>query len=139
MDILSYAAMLMKDLKKDFLKISERLQRYAYKTSKLHMVFISESSGKVMTNIVVMGFGIRKKKEVIFYLNDEMTFTKTMFQRYHIPWYHDEIQKTVLLDYNIYHLKIIKREDCIKRMSGIHLAIPVFSKGYRPKQGKVVP
>ena len=27
----------------------------------------------------------------------------------------------------------------IKRMSGIHLAIPVFSKGYRPKQGKVAP
>ena len=26
-----------------------------------------------------------------------------------------------------------------KRMSGIHLAIIVFSKGYRPKQGKVVP
>ena len=26
-----------------------------------------------------------------------------------------------------------------KRMSGIHLAIPVFSKGYRQKQGKVVP
>lgn len=27
----------------------------------------------------------------------------------------------------------------MKRMSGIHIAIPVFSKGYRPKQGKVVP
>ena len=27
----------------------------------------------------------------------------------------------------------------LKRMSGIHLAIPVFSKGYRLKQGKVVP
>ena len=27
----------------------------------------------------------------------------------------------------------------IKRMSGIHLAIQVFSKGYRPKQGKVAP
>ena len=27
----------------------------------------------------------------------------------------------------------------IKRMSGIHIAILVFSKGYRPKQGKVVP
>ena len=27
----------------------------------------------------------------------------------------------------------------LKRMSGIHLAIPVFSKGYRPKQGKVAP
>ena len=26
-----------------------------------------------------------------------------------------------------------------KRMSGIHIAIPVFSKGYRPKQGKVAP
>ena len=26
-----------------------------------------------------------------------------------------------------------------KRMSGIHLAIQVFSKGYRPKQGKVAP
>lgn len=26
-----------------------------------------------------------------------------------------------------------------ERMSGIHLAIPVFSKGYRPKQGKVAP
>ena len=29
--------------------------------------------------------------------------------------------------------------DTVKRMSGIHLAIPVFSKGYRPKQGKVAP
>ena len=27
----------------------------------------------------------------------------------------------------------------LKMMSGIHLAIPVFSKGYRPKQGKVAP
>ena len=26
-----------------------------------------------------------------------------------------------------------------KRMSGIHIAIQVFSKGYRPKQGKVAP
>ena len=31
------------------------------------------------------------------------------------------------------------RRHGLKRMSGIHLAIPVFSKGYRPKQGKVVP
>ena len=30
-------------------------------------------------------------------------------------------------------------KDQHKRMSGIHLAIPVFSKGYRPKQGKVAP
>ena len=27
----------------------------------------------------------------------------------------------------------------IKSMSGMHLAVPVFSKGYRLKQGKVVP
>ncbi|WP_205906128.1 hypothetical protein, partial [Desulfovibrio piger] len=34
----------------------------------------------------------------------------------------------------------LERGQCLllpKRMSGIHLAIPVFSKGYRPKQGKV--
>lgn len=31
------------------------------------------------------------------------------------------------------------KNDGDKRMSGIHLAIPVFSKGYRLKQGKVVP
>ena len=33
--------------------------------------------------------------------------------------------------------KHIKLDD--KRMSGIHIAILVFSKGYRPKQGKVAP
>ena len=33
--------------------------------------------------------------------------------------------------------KHIKLDD--KRMSGIYIAIPVFSKGYRPKQGKVAP
>lgn len=32
-----------------------------------------------------------------------------------------------------------RKELATKRMSGIHLAIPVFSKGYRQKQGKVVP
>ena len=31
------------------------------------------------------------------------------------------------------------RDVLAKRMSGIHLAIQVFSKGYRPKQGKVAP
>ena len=35
---------------------------------------------------------------------------------------------------------IIKKHiSTAKRMSGIHLAMPVFSKGYRPKQGKAVP
>lgn len=34
---------------------------------------------------------------------------------------------------------VTKEDGDIKRMSGIHLAIPVFSKGYRQKQGKVVP
>ena len=33
----------------------------------------------------------------------------------------------------------IETELALKRMSGIHLAMPVFSKGYRPKQGKAVP
>ena len=38
-----------------------------------------------------------------------------------------------------YILMGLKPQDQSKRMSGIHLAIPVFSKGYRPKQGKVAP
>ena len=59
-----------------------------------------------------------KKKEVIFHLNNKMTFAKTMFQRHHIPWYHDDIQETVLLNYNLYHLKMIKREDRIKSVFG---------------------
>ena len=29
--------------------------------------------------------------------------------------------------------------NALKSMSGMHLAVPVFSKGYRPKQGKVAP
>ena len=37
------------------------------------------------------------------------------------------------------HVYEIISEDQVNRMSGIHLAIPVFSKGYRPKQGKVAP
>ena len=41
------------------------------------------------------------------------------------------------LQYTILQLNF--PELIIKRMSGIHLAIPVFSKGYRQKQGKVVP
>ena len=36
-------------------------------------------------------------------------------------------------------LMIFDKHANLKRMSGIHLAIPVFSKGYRPKQGKVAP
>ena len=34
---------------------------------------------------------------------------------------------------------ILALEAEVMRMSGIHLAMPVFSKGYRPKQGKAVP
>ena len=34
---------------------------------------------------------------------------------------------------------VIPFADLSKRMSGIYIAIPVFSKGYRPKQGKVAP
>lgn len=39
----------------------------------------------------------------------------------------------------IYECKLSTLDALAKRMSGIHLAIPVFSKGYRPKQGKVAP
>ena len=62
-----------------------------------------------------------------------------------------EEHKNSLAIYNLTHNISLTRKDYeelervftqelgSKRMSGIHLAIPVFSKGYRPKQGKVAP
>ena len=43
------------------------------------------------------------------------------------------------LKVSVTHKNNSKKGEVIKRMSGIHIAIPVFSKGYRPKQGKVAP
>ena len=49
-------------------------------------------------------------------------------------------QPTTLSDgSNSKHIFVGGTINNIKSMSGMHLAIPVFSKGYRPKQGKVAP
>ena len=52
-----------------------------------------------------------------------------------------EERKQLLQEYYLHYKELIHDQgiEALKRMSGIHLAIPVFSKGYRPKQGKVAP
>ena len=44
-----------------------------------------------------------------------MTFDATMTQKHHIPWYHDTVNEFEMLDYNIYHLKMLEHEDRVKR------------------------
>lgn len=61
------------------------------------------------------GIWDNKRKDVIFCLQNHMTFNNTMAQNHHIPWYHDEIKKSILLDYNLYHLKMINKDNRIKR------------------------
>lgn len=46
---------------------------------------------------------------------ENMTFEKTMFQKHHIYWHHDEIHSLKLLEYNIYHLKMLNKVDREKR------------------------
>ncbi len=38
-----------------------------------------------------------------------------MVQKHHIPWYHDKIKEFEMLDYNIYHLKMLNHADRVKR------------------------
>lgn len=56
----------------------------------------------------------QKRKAILFELSDQMTFDYP--QEHHIPWYYRELHdKEILLDYNIYHLKMIKPRDRKKR------------------------
>ena len=61
------------------------------------------------------GIWAKKQKVVLFSLKNKMTFKNTMKQQHHIPWYHDAITKQVLLDENLFHLKMINQEDREKR------------------------
>ena len=45
-----------------------------------------------------------------------MTFDKTMTQKHHIPWHHDDIDTLQLLDNRLYHLKMIDFQDREKRV-----------------------
>lgn len=58
----------------------------------------------------VDGIWGKKVRTPFFQLSDQMTFSFP--HRYHVPWIYDEIMgRTKHLDYNIYHLKMIRKED----------------------------
>lgn len=62
----------------------------------------------------VDGIWGEKRKAILFKLQKQMTFNYK--QEHHIPWYYHELQgKEIMLDYNLYHLKMIKSVDRQKR------------------------
>lgn len=55
-----------------------------------------------------------KEKGLLFQLCENMTFNYE--QEHHIPWaYREIVNNREFLEYNLYHLKMIKKEDRIKR------------------------
>lgn len=57
-----------------------------------------------------------KTKYILFPLDKKMDFDSIYNNRHHINWYYKEIEnKKVMTKYNLYHLKMIKKEDRIKR------------------------
>lgn len=60
------------------------------------------------------GIWDKKTKFILFPLQEQMTFEFT--QNHHIYWHYKELNdKLHLLDYNLYHLKMIKEDERIKR------------------------
>lgn len=57
----------------------------------------------------------RKTKFIFFPLSDEMTFD--FKHQYHTYWHYKELEQEMTpLDFNLYHLKMIKEEERIKRV-----------------------
>ena len=54
-----------------------------------------------------------KNKTLLFPLSDIMTFDYE--NEYHIPWFYRELTDIIELDYNLYHLNMVKESDRIKR------------------------
>ena len=54
-----------------------------------------------------------KNKTLLFPLSEKMTFDYE--NEHHIPWIYRELNDIVSLDYNLYHLKMVKKEDREKR------------------------
>lgn len=50
-----------------------------------------------------------KNKTLLFPLSDTMTFNYE--HEHHIPWIYRELTDIVYLDYNLYHLKMVKEID----------------------------
>lgn len=59
------------------------------------------------------GIWDKKEKGILFPLLDNMDFNYN--QNHHIPWYPKEITQHINLNYNLYHLKMIKKSDREKR------------------------
>lgn len=57
-----------------------------------------------------------KTKFILFPLKEDMQFDKVYTFRHHIHWFYNEMLECMsLTDYNLYHLKMLKKEDRIKR------------------------
>ena len=57
-----------------------------------------------------------KLKYIFFPLSKKMDFDSTYIYRHHIPWYYAEISNNLeLLEYNLYHFKMLKSYDRLKR------------------------
>ena len=54
-----------------------------------------------------------KSKTLLFQLQDKMTFEYE--HEHHIPWIYRELTEIVNLDYNLYHLKMVKEADRVGR------------------------
>lgn len=62
------------------------------------------------------GIWNNKSKYVLFPLDYEMDFETTYTQRHHIHWMYGQIMNNLCMtDYNLYHLKMIKKENRVKR------------------------
>ena len=60
------------------------------------------------------GIWDQKRKDILFPLSDTMTFDYQ--SNHHIPWHYRELDGyQVMLDYNLYHLKMIKSTDRERR------------------------
>ncbi len=61
----------------------------------------------------VDGIWGKKNKTLLFPLQKQMTFNYE--NEYHIPWHYREITDIIYMDYNLYHLNMVKKEDREKR------------------------
>jgi len=96
------------NLRKISLQASEKKQ----KTFGLHVREIWDNPFQYRCD----GVWDTKSKYILFSLEPHMIFDATMPQKHHIPWYHDTVNEFEILEYNIYHLKMLEHEDRVKRV-----------------------
>lgn len=62
------------------------------------------------------GIWDKKLKYILFPLQEKMNFDEIYNNRHHINWFYSEVaEKCEMTDYNLYHLKMLKKEDRKKR------------------------